>query len=350
MSKKKTLDAECEKFSEDFKTMWRSPLNKTPVCKDIGRLLSHITILKEEEFVFNKIESYQIDEDDSDSSKLIHFLNTISLLLNPSFDSTKIKDTLMMFYLQNKKQTKEEILIDESKPKPEKYEPKLITTNVFNENWEVKQEKSLENFFLTVYGEEHPIIKILKLCHQSIVICYLGFFSEILWDALGIRYKDSKKQPWNVFIKFHDGESSSRPDFVSVSHERTEQCMKPDSKFTSFSNLFIFSWNVEIQFDSYSFNNLYSISGKLGEIDWNDDELKLSQKEKKKLETSFSQLYSSPFYLFPKEKSEIDLEDDLFNKIEKMKQQGQSTSKKGFFIQSVDGETMDDEKKQCIIS
>lgn len=43
MSKKnKTLDEECEKFSKDFQTMWSSPLNKTPVCKDIGRLLNHM--------------------------------------------------------------------------------------------------------------------------------------------------------------------------------------------------------------------------------------------------------------------------------------------------------------------
>jgi hypothetical protein len=78
--------------------------------------------------------------------------------------------------------------------------------------------------------------------------------------------------------------------------------MKPDSKFTSFSNLFVFTWSLEIQFDSFKFQNLFSFSGKLGEIVWNDDELKLKEKQKEQLENSFSELYSQPFHLFGEER------------------------------------------------
>ena len=136
--------------------------------------------------------------------------------------------------------------------------------------------------------------------------------------------------------------------------------MKPDSKFTSFSNLFIFSWNVEIQFDSNLFNQLYSISGKLGDITWNDDELKLSEKEKKKLEKSFSKLYSTPFYLFPKRPDEDSEDKEAFERIQKLIKSDRSVSKRTLFslkshdckeeFDDDDYDDEEDEKKQCILS
>ena len=91
-------------------------------------------------------------------------MNTLSLLLDPTIKTEELKENLLLFYLKNKNQTKEDIIIDkENTEKSEKYEPKLITKKVFIENWEIKQEKSLESFFLTVYGEDHPILQILKV-------------------------------------------------------------------------------------------------------------------------------------------------------------------------------------------
>jgi hypothetical protein len=117
------------------------------------------TLSKEKNLIFDDINIFQ-DQDDVNSIefKFLHFINTLSLLLDETIEIEAIQDTLNLFYVENKNTSMKEII-----QRKQEQKPILVPKNAFLETCNIKQEKSLENFFLSVYEEDHPILKILKV-------------------------------------------------------------------------------------------------------------------------------------------------------------------------------------------
>jgi hypothetical protein len=169
------LDNKNHEISNDLNRMWNSPLSKTPVCKDITRLFTHVyfilnsisrTLSKEKNLIFHDIKIFE-DHDDVNNLefKFLHFINTLSLLFDDSVEMEEIQKILTLFYVENENTSMNEIL-EKSSLNLEK-KSILVPKNAFLETCNIKQEKSLESFFLRVYGEDHPILKILKVTKMN---------------------------------------------------------------------------------------------------------------------------------------------------------------------------------------
>src|SRR5690606_33283465 len=100
-------------------------------------------------------------------------------------------------------------------------ETKIITKEEFDKAVDVKIDETFNNFLVQYFGEEHSVVKILKLCQQSIIICFLGHFSDIIWNKQKLRIKDCKGE-WDIIVKKYENN-------FSVTHIRSEQVMKMES-------------------------------------------------------------------------------------------------------------------------
>jgi hypothetical protein len=92
--------------------------------------------------------------------------------LDETIEIEAIQDTLNLFYVENKNTSMKEII-----QRKQEQKPILVPKNAFLETCNIKQEKSLENFFLSVYEEDHPILKILKVRNDFVFHpCSVLFF------------------------------------------------------------------------------------------------------------------------------------------------------------------------------
>lgn len=67
---------------------------------------------------------------------------------------------------------------------------------------------------------------------------------------------------------------------------------------TQFKNIFKFSWQVEIAFDSVKLNHIHSVEAKLLNIDWSTFDAELKEKwspeEQQRIETTFRKIFGNP--------------------------------------------------------
>ncbi|KAG2394017.1 hypothetical protein C9374_003781 [Naegleria lovaniensis] len=150
--------------------------------------------------------------------------------------------------------------------------------------------KSVPNYVSTLmeghYGDGHPIVKFLTLVDQAFVVSLLGHFAESLFfTKIPIRFKDIRGT-WRIDIRMY-------PNYISMVHRRTEQMMKPLGN-TMLKNLFQFSWQVEIVYDSYQLDHIHSIHVTLLEIDWSsyDESLELTSQQKDEVQQVFLKMFS----------------------------------------------------------
>ncbi|KAF0982486.1 hypothetical protein FDP41_011416 [Naegleria fowleri] len=150
--------------------------------------------------------------------------------------------------------------------------------------------KSVPNYVSTLmegqYGDGHPLVKFLTLVDQAFVVSLLGHFAESLFfTKTPIRFKDIRGT-WRIDIRMYQ-------NCISMVHRRTEQMMKPLGN-TMLKNLFQFSWQVEIVYDSYKLDHIHSIHVTLLEIDWEsyDESLELTSQQKGEVQQVFLKMFS----------------------------------------------------------
>jgi hypothetical protein len=152
--------------------------------------------------------------------------------------------------------------------KPPRVVPEFICNQEhYNKNVDHSDHPSLTSYLIQYYGENSSCIKILKLCHQAIVISFLGNLGESLFYTNGIRFKDNRGT-WEIIIKKHNGNNrNDKLPFISVTHKRSETALLVvDNK--RITQLYSFTWEVRIEFDSLKFNHINNIDANVLSIDW----------------------------------------------------------------------------------
>src|SRR5690606_28480901 len=79
---------------------------------------------------------------------------------------------------ETKKESKSEEEINEELPK--KGKGVFISEEMLKEDGSTTDHESLTQFLITKYGDSHPVLKILKLCHQGIVNTFLSHLGVVL--------------------------------------------------------------------------------------------------------------------------------------------------------------------------
>jgi len=169
--------------------------------------------------------------------------------------------------------------IEECKP--------LFTIKKFQD---IVKSKAVPNYVSSLlegsYGDSHPVVRFLTLVDQAFVVSLLGHFSESLFFSKSpMRFKDVRGS-WRIDLRLYE-------NTLSMVHRRFEQMMKPIGNI-QLKNLFQFSWQVEIVYDSYQLDHISSIHVTLLEINWDsyDESAELTEKQKNDLEKNFLRMFS----------------------------------------------------------
>jgi hypothetical protein len=194
---------------------------------------------------------------------------------------------------EKKRRRKSYLEIDLHHEKQNTLKQLKINQEVFDKKVSAFDQKSIEAFLIENFEENSKVLKVLKLCHQSIVICFLGHFTEILWENLKIRYKDCQDVPWQIHFKFFSKQENRNIKTCSITHIRTEQCCQLDNDGI-LVKIFRFSWELEIQFDSMRMNRIEKITAKITGTDWNYNDEKLKPQKQQFIEKKFLALFGNP--------------------------------------------------------
>eukprot|EP01080_Neovahlkampfia_damariscottae_P012507 gene12507-6255_t len=143
-----------------------------------------------------------------------------------------------------------------------------ITLDELNQAVSLDDPSSLQTFLINRFGEQSPCLKILKLFHQAFVVSFLGHLGETFYYNDGLRFKDVKGS-WNVIFTYHDGSNRKKKvPYVSVTHKRKEMMLTVTSGNKMLTDLFVFEWKIQVEFDSLEVKKVNSVVCELLGIEW----------------------------------------------------------------------------------
>ena len=129
---------------------------------------------------------------------------------------------------------------------------------------------------------------------NSLVVSFLGHLGETIYYNDGLRFKDVKGS-WNVIFTYHDGSNRKKKiPYVSVTHKRKEMMLTVTSGNKMLTDLFVFEWKIQVEFDSLELKKVNCVICELLGIEWTlitkDFKQEVKDNYEKKLKEAFPRL------------------------------------------------------------
>eukprot|EP00761_Pharyngomonas_kirbyi_P012538 gb/GECH01012565.1/.p1 GENE.gb/GECH01012565.1/~~gb/GECH01012565.1/.p1 ORF type:complete len:319 (+),score=78.52 gb/GECH01012565.1/:1-957(+) len=275
-------------ISKEVSKVWERPLDKLPVGKDLPRLCRKFCINhcspSDEGVSKNETEWWVGDLSEDSLGTIIHsLLRFLALEFN---ELEQLKDGFIKRKLGNSSDNNTREL---EKIEQDFDQDGFIKLSVFNREVRTDSHESITSFLLELFGEQSAVVKVLKLCHQTVVLAVM-YHLRLSMRFHNIDFKDVRGK-WQVFINLlsRPGEADTS---VSVVHRRTEQVYikSTDEGDYGTKNTYQFEWELEVSFRSKELNRIDNVVVRLNQIEWNNDipfPQDKKQKEENRLRNAF---------------------------------------------------------------
>ncbi|KAF0978991.1 hypothetical protein FDP41_002061 [Naegleria fowleri] len=199
-----------------------------------------------------------------------------------------------------------------------------LSCHMFEKEVNLNNFQSLEQFMLNYFGEESPVVTVLKLCNQSIIAPAVIALKKQLGQLF--RYKDSGYWFIDILINKNGGvtvchrrkervtshafdhtshsqsypslPSASQPVSLKKSSVSTTALPKPKNDISSLTRkLYTFEWRLYINLSPSTLTQLDSIRLELVDhLDFSDSEILYSEEERENIERIFFE-HANGFFL-----------------------------------------------------
>jgi hypothetical protein len=263
---KKNINGLCDK-----------PLEKLPLSKDLPRLARNFEVfISDEQQELTRTQSFKEITGWKD-------LTQHSFIPDPDDDPNEIPKHILLYQLLQ--------VMSQNLPKRDL--AKIFPTyEQYEQAVNLDDTVTLNNFLLEHFGEEHEVIRLLKVCHQSVIVNILLGARQAL-SKHHVQFKDVRGA-WRIQVhvpgknknyNFEESDSSDdgesdpflldlerlKSRYISLGHRRREQVfitfaewkkqqellngepLSPTKTQTAMKQLFQFEWEVRIFFDPDTF-------------------------------------------------------------------------------------------------
>lgn len=278
----------------EFNGIHARRISHSYIGRDLLRMYKKFSLSRQSSEFLEAVEGYDSNSLLSLFNHLSHLLGEKGLLLSPAEtdgSSTEATITVSNEDASSSEQTQDGVHYTEDNGAIQ-ISPKLWQDEVPTEQIDTV----LNSFMEKYYGDSSKLVKVIMCVDQAFIVCLLGHLAESLFfSEYPMRFKDIRGT-WNCSVIQRQNLESSRPT-VSFVHRRSEQMMRQVNN-VRLENMFTFTWELELEFDSWVVNHLDQMHVRLLNIEWpqpsetqdatlNNVSVQLSQKEKTKIEKVF---------------------------------------------------------------
>jgi hypothetical protein len=272
------------------------PLEKLPVSKDLPRLARNFEVFvpdDDADIRLARVQSFKEVKDWKANTKL-------NFVPDPDDDPNEIPKNILLYQLLQ--------ALAQNLPKHDRQ--KIFPTyEEYEKSVNLDDPTSLNNFLLEQFGEEHEVIRLLKVCHQSVIVNILLGARHALTKH-HVQFKDVRGA-WRIQVHVPSGQQYDMQDdtstddsetdpylldlerlksrYISLGHRRREQVfvtfaewkkqqelvtgepLPPQKNHSAMKQLFQFEWEVRIFFDPKTFA-LEDVAVQLLGINYNNED------------------------------------------------------------------------------